>query len=254
LGNDFVLVHASDAFDSMFQTEVDRAALAQRICDRRYGVGADGLLLITSTSTGIWQMTVYNSDGSRPEMCGNGLRCVAQYLVDTRRVGAHGFDIATDAGMKRVQVSDGMVEVDMGAIETIGLMEVEVDDRGFNGYFLDAGNPHFVVFEAWNEQEPEKFGDRLATHPLFPEGANISFASVKRSNVIELRVWERGCGLTMACGTGACATAVASWLTGACAPGPVTVELPGGALSIEGSQERVLMKGPAKLTFEGTWR
>jgi len=254
LGNDFVLVRASELAESTTKKASDLPELARNVCDRRFGIGADGLLIISIEPTGPARMVVYNSDGSRPEMCGNGLRCVAQFLVDTDHTTDSQFAVMTDAGSKTVHVNEGHVTVEMGAIESKGSQTIALDGHQFTGMCLDAGNPHFVLFGNWKDHEPEIYGSQLSVHSAFPEGANISFASLVGPNEIELRVWERGCGLTMACGTGACATAVASWIGGHAPEGLVKIRLPGGMLKIAGNPGQVSMTGPAEKTFEGAWR
>lgn len=228
------------------------AALQRRapvLCDRRTGVGADGILLVApprhpdSAAT----MLVINHDGSRPEMCGNGLRCVARYLADHQTT----LQLDTDAGPRRCSVHGDQVEVDMGPAESLGLREVA--GRRFATYSL--GNPHAVAFVAPGE-DPEQLarslGPVVEQDPQFPARTNVEFARPEPDGSLTLWVWERGCGITAACGTGACATLAAAVAAGlAPADLPVQVRLPGGPLTVRLTDTRAWMTGPARLVFHG---
>ncbi len=261
LGNDFVLVEAD-------REDVVTPALARQLCDRRLGVGADGvLLLLPPRSTGAdARMKVLNADGSVPEMCGNGLRCAVLHHARTRgrRAGEVSFD--TDAGLRPCVVDDengrGLVTVDMGVVRVTGDVTLELDDdaggeRGprdpWELSLADAGNPHAITTSPATRAVIDAVGPRLATHSHFPAGTNVEFA-VFRKGAIDLVVWERGVGVTHACGTGACATVAVGVARGLVPAGEdVTVNLPGGALSVTMRPDgHAIMRGPARHVFSGT--
>lgn len=242
LGNDFVVVQApADAL---------APADAKRICDRHFGVGADGVLIVAPPSgAGVARMIVLNADGSRPEMCGNGLRCVAAYLASTTP--ARSFVVETDAGPKRCDVSDGLVEIEMGRAESQGDVELELPRRRVRLSKVSMGNPHAITFEPFDTFHED--GLAIATHPHFPAGTNFEVARVTGPREIDVVVWERGVGPTLACGTGACAVAAEACLSGRMAFGePITVRLPGGPLVITVDRDlAVRMRGPARAVFHG---
>jgi diaminopimelate epimerase len=269
LGNDFVVV--ADAVTP---------AVAKALCDRRLGVGADGVLVVSACAGGgaTARVDVKNSDGSTAEVCGNGLRCVALHvcsgLAGERGRGATSFVIDTGAGPKRCTIVDhplegvAEVEVEMGAPALEGASSptrraermieapVEVEGRRLAVTAVGMGNPHAVVFEPSRASEATvvTLGPLLEKHPLFPAGANAGFATVDGPNRLWLTVWERGAGLTGACGSGACAAAVAAVLTGRARAGePVVVDQPGGRLAITVAEGlvQVLMRGPARRVFSG---
>jgi diaminopimelate epimerase len=262
IGNDFLIADDPEAHERL----ADRA-LVTRLCDRHRGVGADGILL-AGIEGGRPFMRVRNADGSAPQMCGNGLRCVALHLVRTGRVdGAEPFEIDTDAGPHRVHVheagDDGRVEVWMRAPSLrprdLPLASdrpwvdeaIEVAGRLVRATAVSMGNPHVVLFEETGERDV--LGPALERDPRFPERVNVGFAR-RTSDGIDLAVWERGVGWTMACGTGACAAAVAAVETGRARRGrELAVRLPGGELTIVvgGEHDRVRMTGPARHVFSG---
>jgi diaminopimelate epimerase len=255
LGNDFVV----------FELAEERSIPPERaaaLCDRRFGVGGDGVLLILPPRLpgSVARMKVINADGSIPEMCGNGVRCVALHLARSEqhraaaRAGA--LTIDTDAGPRSCLVDDdhgqGMVTVGMGNIRLAGDVTVDIDGQRVTLATADAGNPHAVLFGAFARGDVERLGPRLATHPQFPRGTNVEFAHVAEGSV-DLVVWERGVGITLACGTGACATAAVGCAKGLLARGaPVAVRLPGGTLDVTiGEFGAATMRGPAKHVFSG---
>jgi diaminopimelate epimerase len=252
LGNDFIVVEADD----------ERAispAQAARLCDRHLGVGADGVLLIlpSRASDCAFRMRVINADGSVPEMCGNGARCVALHRARAGGVQREVLRIDTDAGARDCTVEDGQgqgwVSVDMGIVRVLGERTLLVGGRHFSVVAVDVGNPHAVLFGAFARGDVEQVGPRIATHPDFPRGTNVEFAHVGEDG-IDLMVWERGAGITLACGTGACATAAAARTRGLVpAMTPIAVRLPGGALSVTVDQDdRAFLRGPARHVFSGT--
>lgn len=251
LGNDFLVVHAED--DEAFVPERVRA-----LCDRRFGVGGDGVLLVLPPRSegALARMKVLNADGSVPEMCGNGLRCVAVAVAAARGLERGELAIDTDAGLRRCVVERGprgaMVEVDMGIVRVTGEIALEAAGEAWPITTADAGNPHAIVGRPVDADRHEAVGRALSTHPHFARGTNVHFVR-RAEGAIELVVYERGVGLTLACGTGACATVAV-----ACAHGEhrygetATVRLPGGALAITLSQDgRASMRGPARKVFEG---
>ena len=263
--NDFIYVDAREGFPG------DPAELAPRLCDRRRGIGADGLILVRPPSSGDadCRMVIYNADGSRAEMCGNGIRGLAKFVHDRRLVRASPLRVETDAGVKTVhaEVANGRVArvtVDMGApvwegraIPVVADGEVveqqlEVGARTYRVTCLSMGNPHCVVFvDDVDTLSLAELGPRFEHHPFFPRRVNTEFVRVEGRERLVMRVWERGAGETMACGTGACAVAVAAARTGRAARQAV-VALPGGELEIDWrDDDRVLMTGDAVDVYEG---
>ncbi len=231
LGNDFVLVDED--------VGPERAA---RLCDRRRGIGADGVLVVGRAPP---SMKVYNADGSVPEMCGNGLRCVARYL-HTRHGQPPEMTVETGAGPRPVRIRGDEVEVGMGAATDRGREDVE----RFVGRRVDTGNPHLVLLRT--EPWPDELFRRLGPALQVGGGVNVSFAERLGPDHVRLRVWERGAGPTLACGTGACATVATGWWT-AQLHGEVRVDLPGGTLRIGGTPAALVMTGPAREVFSGVW-
>ncbi len=243
LGNDFLVVDAAEA-----PTDV---AIVRAACERRFGVGADGILVIERDP---YRMRVFNADGTVPEMCGNGLRCVGLYIRDHLGEAAARFPVETDAGTREVLVEGDEVGVVMGAARDDGWFGVEHRAIQYAGRKVDTGNPHFVLLRdmPWEDEVFHGLGAALQDHTGFPGGVNVSFAERLASDHVKLRVWERGVGPTLACGTGACATVAAGWLSGRL-DGDVTVDLPGGTLRIGGALDWIAMTGPAREVFSGTW-
>lgn len=256
LGNDFVVLDAlRDG------PPEDPAAFARLACDRRLGVGGDGLLLLEQGDAAPFRMRMWNPDSSESEMCGNGLRCAAALLRE--RGHAEGaVEIETGAGVLRAAFVGDDVTVDMGVARLtrgeIGMAGppdetfVEADLDGRTATAVSMGNPHLVLFVPdADEVDLAAEGTRLEHHPLFPRRTNVHFVQVLGPDEARVRVWERGAGATLACGTGACAVAVAGVETGRLAR-RATIRLPGGPLTIEvGEDRRVTMTGPARVVFEG---
>jgi diaminopimelate epimerase len=248
LGNDFILVEAERP-DALSTERV------RQLCDRRFGVGADGVLLVLPARSPdcVARMHVVNADGSVPEMCGNGVRCVAVHVATSRGQAEGTVCIETAAGEREcILAAGGVVTVDMGIVRVLGERSVTVEGKSVPLALADAGNPHAVLFGSFVRGEVEHLGPRIATHAAFPQGTNVEFACVQGDGV-DLVVWERGVGITMACGTGACATVAV-----ACAKGllprnrAIAVHLPGGRLEITlGDDGRATMRGPARRTFSG---
>jgi len=262
LGNDFVVI------DLRKQKVPNLAKKAKLICDRRFGVGCDQLLTIEPSKKADYRMRIFNADGSEVEMCGNGIRCFAKYLWD------HGdkvikkkksLEVETLAGIIRPEiVSDKLVRVDMGEpvldgplvpTRFAGSVKDKTHEANGKTYRITAvsmGNPHCIIFsDNVDAVALEKEGPALENHPDFPKRTNVEFVQVVGKNHVKVRVWERGSGVTLACGTGACAVGVASALNGKTGR-KVRVDLPGGTLKIEwGKDNRVLMTGPATEVFTG---
>jgi diaminopimelate epimerase len=251
LGNDFVVVDATDE-------DAVPPERAVSVCDRRFGVGADGVILVLPSRKADCdvRMRVLNADGSVPEMCGNGVRCVAVHVARARGLREGSVRVDTDAGASACAVEDtrgeGIVTVDMGIIRLFGDRAVDVDGKRIVVSVADAGNPHAVLFGAFARGDVDHLGPRLATHPDFPRGTNVEFSHVAGDG-IDLIVWERGVGITLACGTGACATAAVACAKGLVARGtPIAVRLPGGRLDVTiDAVDRATMRGPARFVFSG---
>ena len=273
-GNDYVYV------DCTKEVIPDIAATAVRVSDRHFGIGSDGLILIKSSEVADFEMDMYNADGSRGKMCGNGIRCVAKYVYDHGLTNKTEITVDTQAGIKTLQltVCDGKVSkvrVDMG-VPVLIKQEIPVkasvlglaDDRreaivaqpftvansSYDITCVSMGNPHCITFidEDVRSFPLEAIGSSFEKHELFPEGVNTEFVNIIDKEHLRMRVWERGSGETLACGTGACAVAVASYLNGFTGR-KVDVELMGGHLEIvyDAATNHVFMTGPATEVFSG---
>ena len=266
LGNDFILM---DWTGSTFPFSKESVPM---LCDRHMGIGADGILLVETGTKTSYRMKIYNSDGSEAEMCGNGIRCFAKYLRDYRHVKDNPVDVETGKGVlsclhvgaalhggDEIQVSMGKPILEREKIPMSGTGDILNqtiihEGRSFLFHAVSMGNPHMVLFGDATRATAEKYGPSFSRHPLFPKETNVEFARVRTRSEIELTVYERGCGITMACGTGACATVVAACLNGFVDfDTPVSVHLPGGALKIQVDNDLsdVLMTGPAVEVFRG---
>ncbi|MEH1952015.1 MAG: diaminopimelate epimerase [Nostoc sp.] len=280
LGNDFILI---DNRSSSVPVVTPEQAI--KLCDRHFGIGADGVIFALPGENGTdYTMRIFNSDGSEPEMCGNGIRCLAGFLADLEGLGTRDWGLGTGqefsqssityrihtlAGVMIPQIlPDGQVKVDMGlprllaseipttlapAQEKVISQSLEVAGKTWDVTCVNMGNPHCITFvEDVAAIELETIGPKFEHHPVFPQRINTEFIQVVRRDYLKMRVWERGAGITLACGTGACASLVAGVLTGKC-DRAATVELPGGPLQIEWSEidQRVYMTGPAEKVFTG---
>ncbi|WP_432774582.1 diaminopimelate epimerase [Brevibacillus gelatini] len=271
LGNDYVYVNC---FKEKL-TGVDLPELARRVSDRNFGIGGDGLILILPSERADFRMRVFNNDGSEAKNCGNGLRCVSKYVYDHGLTRQTTFTVETLGGIMKPVVSlgaDGKVEqvtIDMGeprferaAIPMTGIPEeqareevLEVDGAVFTMTAVSMGNPHAIIFvEEIRDEDVRKYGPQIEFHEWFPERTNVEFIQILNREEILFRVWERGSGVTLACGTGACAAAVAAALAGK-VDRKVTVHLAGGDLFIDWREEdnRVYMTGPATEVFAGKY-
>lgn len=273
-GNDYVYV------DCTQEVIPDIAATAVRVSDRHFGIGSDGLILIKSSEVADFEMDMYNADGSRGKMCGNGIRCVAKYVYDHGLTNKTEITVDTQAGIKTLQltVCDGKVSkvrVDMGEpvlipqeipvkASVLGLADdrreaivaqpFTVANSSYDITCVSMGNPHCITFidEDVRSFPLEAIGSLFEKHELFPEGVNTEFVNIIDKEHLRMRVWERGSGETLACGTGACAVAVASYLNGFTGR-KVDVELMGGHLEIvyDATTNHVFMTGPATEVFSG---
>ena len=267
LGNDYIYVN-------VLQCPIgDPAAFSRRWSDRRTGIGSDGLILIGGSQVADFSMRIFNADGSEARMCGNGARCVGRYLHDKGLTDKSIITLETLSGIKTLTlhpdasgavrtVSVGMgpgvpLQVLLPGGETGPFVESRVTAAGqsFVGTAVDVGNPHLVLFVEDALSAPvAEAGPVLEHHPMFPDRANIEFAQILDEHHIRMRVWERGSGITAACGTGACATAIAAALAGYTQAENCTVLMDGGALSVSWDPDTklVTMTGPAETVFEGT--
>lgn len=272
-GNDFIVIEAGDE-------EGNWSELAVAMCDRHFGIGGDGLLLVMPSDIADFRMCLFNADGSEAEACGNGIRCLAKYVVNRRRAssGAGEISVETLAGIRKVRIHTtkgkltriqaSMGQPKLGAsdipvvikggknpLDIILDYPVVVDGEKLPLSFVSMGNPHAVHFG----QKPvadfplSQLGPKVEHHPMFPQRTNFEVAQVLNPRQIEARVWERGVGETLACGTGACAIAVAAQLHGY-AGNDVDIKLPGGLLEVEwdGAGE-VFLSGPAEIVYTGEW-
>lgn len=275
-GNDFILVETSDM-------QRDWSQVAITMCDRHFGIGADGLLVLLPSHSADFQMHIFNADGSEAEACGNGLRCLVKYIIDTGLVntGAQEILVETVAGIRKTRIYRAMgeltkIQVGMGKPKfdakdipvVIGPKEenlvditsmpnhhVSVGGRELLLNFVSMGNPHAIYF--WQHHVSDfplsQLGPEVEQHKMFPNRVNFEVVKVISRRQIEVRVWERGVGETLACGTGACAVAVAAQLLGY-TDDKVDVKLPGGTLEVEWDKVgEVLLGGPAEIVFTGEW-
>jgi diaminopimelate epimerase len=267
LGNDYIYVNC------LTEPINHPADLARKISDRHFGVGGDGLVLIMPSQLAAARMRMFNADGSEAEMCGNAIRCVAKFLYEQRLVSQETFEIETLAGLKKVTViiENALVQsvcVDMGEpilenklipVLADGLTSLnrplQVNNRCYHFTAVSMGNPHCVIFvPKITDEMISNDGPVLERHPLFPQKTNVEFVVAETENSLRMRVWERGSGETMACGTGSCAAAVAAALNRLTAR-KVWVHLLGGALLVEWDEvtNHVWMTGPAVAVFRGEW-
>ena len=266
-GNDYVYV---DCTNEMIENPSE---VSKYVSDRHFGIGSDGLILICSSETADFRMAMYNADGSEGAMCGNGIRCVAKYVYDKGLTDKKNISIETKSGIKELEltVEDGkvsLVKVNMGApilkakdipvdVDTEKCIDtdINVDGKDYKITCVSMGNPHAVTFidEDVKTFPIEKIGPKFENHPMFPDRVNTEFVQVLNRHEVKMRVWERGSGETLACGTGTCATVVACVLNGL-TDDEVTVHLLGGDLFIKYDRENdtVWMTGPAVIAFEGT--
>ena len=265
LGNDYVYI---DAINQKIENE---SSLAQFVSNRHFGIGSDGLILICKSEIADFKMRMFNSDGSEAEMCGNGIRCVGKFVYDKGLTNKTTVKIETLAGIKtlilntknekvetaRVDMGEPILEAEkipvISTEKPVKNLELEAENQKFKFTCVSMGNPHAItIVENTKEFDVEKYGKVLEIDKAFPKKANIEFAQIVDRQNINMRVWERGAGETLACGTGACATAVACNLNGL-TDRKVNIELLGGTLNIEWNEtdNHVYMTGPAVTVFDG---
>lgn len=269
LGNDFVFL---DHFFGTPDGNMDYPKLAKKLCHRQFGIGGDGLAIILPSEIAHAKMRIFNSDGSEPEMCGNAIRCFARYVYDQGIVIDDSMQVETEAGILKLNltIKEGQVQgvrVDMGEpilradlIPVLGEgepvvgQEIEVLGETYLYTAVSMGNPHcIIIIEDFSALDFERLGPAIEKHPLFPRKTNVEFIQVNSPSELTMKVWERGAGPTLACGTGACAATVAAVLNQR-TERDLTVHLPGGDLFIEwGSDNHVYMTGPATYSFKGEW-
>ncbi len=265
IGNDYIY------FDCFEEDLPDPERLAVKLSDRRFSVGGDGIVLILPSEVADARMRMFNADGSEGKMCGNAIRCVGKFLYEIKNIRKEALTVETLSGVKKLKLSvvGGVCEAvtaDMGmpefvpekipalfAGEKIVSRPLIVGGETYRVTVLSMGNPHCVVFGGDPEGVAlEKIGPLFERHPAFPERVNTEFVQVVEKNILKMRVWERGSGETWACGTGACAAAVAGVLNGFCETGAdIAVRLKGGELSVRYTEGGVLMTGPAAFAFRG---
>lgn len=265
LGNDFILVDNRHSSDPILSPEQ-----AEKLCDRHFGIGADGVIFALPGENGTdYTMRIFNSDGSEPEMCGNGIRCMARFLADLEGDAAKSvYTIHTLAGLITPKLeADGQITVDMGKPRLLAgeipttltaadaqavAVPLEVAGQTWAVTTVSMGNPHCITFvEDVAAIDLEKVGPQFEHHSVFPQRTNTEFIEVVDRGYLKMRVWERGAGITLACGTGACASLVAAVLNDK-SDRKATIELPGGPLQIEwAADDRIFMTGPAERVFVG---
>ena len=251
LGNDYLYVWGA--------VPADIAALSQRLSERYFGAGADGMIYIAPSDKADFSMRIFNADGSETKMCGNGIRCVGKYVFEKGYTSKSRITVDTLSGIKilHLGVKAGKVEtisVEMGTAAVEAETQVEAAGQTVSLTPVDVGNPHAVIFCEDAESAPvAELGSAIEKHPRFPGGVNVEFVSLIKPNTLRMRVWERGSGITMACGTGACASVAAAVQKGLCESNTaVEVVLDGGSLFIQVSQNNeILMRGNAAFVYEG---
>ena len=265
LGNDFVILD----YEEYKSTELTPSELAIKLCDRNFGIGADGLIIVNPETKEDISWIFYNSDGSTAQMCGNGMRCFARYIYDRKIINKTQFKVETLAGIIVPEIiSETEVRVNMGKpilqpelipckAETVLNIPYETDNNKFLLNTVSMGNPHCIIFvEKDSKNLALKYGSQIENDVIFPEKTNVEFVEIKSRNEVTINVWERGCGITLACGTGACATTVAGILNNYLDK-TVVANLPGGKLKIEwqgslsDTNHDVYLIGRADYSFEG---
>jgi len=259
-GNDFILIDRGG-------NSVDEPEKIKFLCDRHFGIGADGVIYVLSSTKAATRMRIFNADGTEAEMCGNGLRCFARYLLSGDKFFSDDdLTVETGAGILTVSMKYDLITVDMGEpifnadkipVDGFGSQKlvaepIEVDGVTYKMTCVSMGNPHCVIFvDDTKKIDLEKIGPKFETHKIFPRKTNTEFVQVVGENKLRMRVWERGSGITLACGTGACATAVAANLNGL-AGKKSTVILDGGELNIDWRENNhIFMTGAAERVYTG---
>lgn len=254
LGNDFIMLEKRH-----LPNGVDEKALAKLLCNRNYSIGADGIIILDFSTTKdadfVW--SYYNSDGSEAQMCGNGMRCFAKYVYERGFIDEISFSVMTKAGIIRPKIEeDGTVTVNMGVpkIRATPNEKITVKSQNFIFTYVEIGNPHCVIFldKEIDNNELCQIGPLIEKHSLFLGGVNVEFANVLNKNEIKCKVWERGAGATLACGTGACATLVAANVN-KFSNDEANIYLPGGCIKVKWDKNvnNVFLNGPAAFVYTG---
>lgn len=251
LGNDYLYVYG--------EVPENISELSIKLSERHFGAGSDGMIYISPSSVADFKMRIFNADGSEAKMCGNGIRCVGKYVYDKGYTDKTRLRIETLSGIKTLDLTVlngrvGQVCVEMGKTEVFEAKTLGVDGRNIVCTPVSVGNPHAVIFVENAEKEPiTKIGPKIEKHAEFPGGVNVEFVQVVDEKTLRMRVWERGSGVTMACGTGACASVSAAVKKGYCPVNEwITVKLDGGDLQIKVNEKGyVFMNGPAEFVYEG---
>ena len=251
LGNDYLYVYG--------EVPDDIVSLSVKLSDRHFGAGSDGMIYIMPSETADFRMRIFNADGSEAKMCGNGIRCVGKYVYEKKLTEKTELQIETASGIREVflEVKDGTAvsaSVSMGKAQVSEPVRIPVNGETIELIPVSVGNPHAVIFtDEAEEIAVDKIGPVIEHHPLFPDGVNVEFVQVLGKNALRMRVWERGSGITLACGTGASASAAAAVRLGLCEYGKmVSVILDGGKLELLVQRDmEVMMKGPAEFVYEG---
>jgi diaminopimelate epimerase len=267
-GNDFIIMEGKD-----IPADFNLSELAKNACERNFGIGADGIILVLPSEKADFRMQIINSDGSEPEMCGNGIRCFAKYLELSGKTDKKELDIETLAGLIKATLveknGETLVRVDMGEPrlnphevpvwgfegDSVINQQIRKEDKPFNITAVSMGNPHCVIFmDDLDSFDFDYWGPRLESYTdVFPKKTNVEFVKVEDKENLRLKVWERGAGPTLACGTGACATLVAAVLNNL-SDKKASVHLPGGTLEIEWAENNhLIMTGPAEVSFAGVF-
>ena len=254
LGNDYIYLNGLDGLPE------DLPALARRMSDRHFGVGSDGIICICPSERADFRMRMFNADGSEGEMCGNGIRCLGKYVYDKGLTHKKKLTIETGGGLRTLELltEDGLVKavrVNMGRPQVRTAMELTAGGRMWQITPVSIGNPHAVLFvDRPEELDLEQLGPCFEHHAAFPQGVNTEFVRCAAPDRLVMRVWERGSGETLACGTGACAALAAAVVQGKCGR-RTAVELPGGVLELEwpDDETEMIMTGPANTVFEGEY-
>lgn len=266
-GNDYVYING---FEEKIEQD-KKADLVRRLSDRHFGIGSDGVIFINPSECADFEMEMYNADGSRSEMCGNGIRCVAKYVYDKKMTTYKEFTIESFGKIKQITIIDEngiakLIKVGMGSpelrtekipavydAETVIAKPIEIEGKTWEGTCVSMGNPHVVMFvDNVKDMDLENIGPKFENHPMFPNRTNAEFVKVLDRNTVEMRVWERGTGETLACGTGCCATAVAAILNDK-TEDKVLVKVLGGEILVEWDRvnNEIYMTGPGEFVFEG---
>lgn len=256
LGNDFIMLERRH-----LPNGIDEKALAKLLCNRHFSIGADGIIIVdfSTTKDADFKWDYYNSDGSEAEMCGNGMRCFAKYVFERGLTEEVSFSVVTKAGIIKPTIEeDSSVTVNMGTpkVPDSEQEELEIDSRKFKYTYVEIGNPHCVIFldKIISDSEFYNYGPKIEKHPKFPNHINVEFIKVVNKGEIICRVWERGSGETLACGTGACASLIAAHINNL-TDSNAMVNLPGGTLKIcwDDQKKNVFLNGSAEFLFTGQY-